>query len=122
MARYAASGEVVIRLLIDPGRKEIYSVDTRSLPLVTLRQKLKSIILPFPPYVGLSVSDHILYGENKEDEEYTEFYSDKIEKVEWNNFGNTFVCSVTPYQMIPQDILGRVIDHYERYGGWIIDG
>jgi len=24
--------------------------------------------------------------------------------------------------MIPQDILGGVIDHYERHGGWIIDG
>jgi len=45
-----------------------------------------------------------------------------VEKVEWNNFGNVFVCSVTPSKMIPQDILGRVIDHYERYGGWIIDG
>ena len=59
-------------------RKKIYSADGRSLPVATLRQKSKNIILPFPPYVGLSVSDHIVYGENKEDEEYIEFHSGKI--------------------------------------------
>jgi hypothetical protein len=103
-------------------RKKIYNVDDDSWPVVTLIQKPKDIILSFPPYIGLSVSDAILHGENKEDQEYKNFYSGKIEKLYWNNFVKIFACEVSPYKMIPQDMLGRVIDHLERHGGWIIDG
>ena len=98
-------------------RKEIYSDDDR-LPVVTLRQKPKNIILSFPPYVGLYVSEGIW---KEEEEEYINFYSGKIEKVEWNNSGNIFTCTVTQHKMMPQDILGEVIDHCEQ-NGWIIDG
>jgi len=103
-------------------RKEIYGVDDDVMPVVTLRQKPKDVILPFPPYVGLSVSDGILHRENREDKEYTEFYSGKIEKIYWNNAANIFTCEVASLKIERLDILGGVIDNYERHDGWIIDG
>src|ERR1700730_8723540 len=67
-------------------RMDIYSAksDGYHLPEVRLKQKATNIVLPFPPYIGMSVSDDFSPIDtsdwHKKDHEFGNFYSGKIEK------------------------------------------
>lgn len=112
---------------------DIYSAksDEYDLPEVRLKQKATNIVLPFPPYVGMSVSDDFSPIDpsewDKKDHEFGNFYSGQIEKVHWNNVSKSFDCEVTPLYlnnytgMSEEKRLGAVIANREQCG-WKIDG
>lgn len=90
---------------------EIYAREDDVVPAVFLRQKPRVIMLPFPPYPGLEVSDF--------SEVDGEFMSGPIRKVAWN--GQHFHCRVEPRKLSSPDLLGGLIGMYERYG-WSTGG
>ena len=115
-------------------RMDIYSAksDGYDRPEVRLKQKATNIVLPFPPYIGMSVSDDFSAIDpldlDTKDRDFGYFYSGKIEKVHWNNDSKSFDCEVTPLYlnnyytgMSEEKRLGAVIANHEQ-NGWKIDG
>ncbi len=73
------------------------------------------IELPFPPYIGLEISDDlekVKYDERRD----MPFYSGKIINVQWNNFASVFFCKAEPHMMAEGNVLAAVLHMHIRQG------
>ncbi len=78
-----------------------------SAPFGTVTSLIQKFSLPFHPYIGLAVND-------------SPFYSDKIEKVLWDEEKKRFTCKVSPFNIKTEQILGDVLLAWFK-AGWLIN-
>ncbi|MDX2028763.1 MAG: hypothetical protein SFW62_09040 [Alphaproteobacteria bacterium] len=80
----------------------------------------RRIDLPFPPQIGMSVSDFIEFpsqAKNTESVDGVNFISGPIESVHWNNTWKRFECNVAPTQLSDKSELGSAIIKH-MLDGW----
>lgn len=78
-----------------------------------------NVLLPFPPYEGLSVENDLKIKDAEGNTQYVDFHSGLIKRVIWN--GVRFICWVEPHEMSEKNDFGAVLFRQEERG-WSISG
>lgn len=73
----------------------------------------KKVALPFPPQIGMSISEFVdvLPPKNKNDMDgkSVKFISENIERIHWDNSNKVFTCSVTTHKLSQEKELGLIL-------------
>jgi hypothetical protein len=73
----------------------------------------RSVELPFPPQIGMSISDTISHMGYT-----TAFHSGKIENINWHNVSHRFECTVAAHELSSIEELGAILIRHIAFGGW----